>query len=409
MSPVSPVRTPAELEEFIRLPWSLYKGDKNWIPPLLDAERKLINPERRNPFWLHGQAEYFVAKRDGRVVGRIGAITNYLHNQVHEDKVGFFGFFECERDTGTAQDLFAAAEAWLRGKGMTTARGPVNPSMNDPCGLLVDGFKWPPFVLMTYNPPWYAELLESAEYTKVMDLYAYIILTTDVIREKIDRVANAVKDRGRVTIRTVDMSRFEAELACVMSIYNDAWEKNWGFVPMTAEEIRFVAADFRAILLPEWVYFATVDGEDVGFSLALPDINHALKRANGRLFPFGWFYFLKRNIRKIPAIRLVALGVKRKFQHLGIGTLFYQRYIEEGIKRGYKAAELSWVLETNEPMNRPIRELGAKPYKTYRLFERALARNTTYEQRRRLAKSEDVVEPKPGLPPELPPTVEHGA
>ncbi len=390
---VTPVRSSGEMEEFIRLPWSLYKGDANWVPPLLGAERKLMLPQRRSPFWMHAQAEYFIARRDGKPVGRIAAIVNYLHNQVHEDHVGFFGFFESERDQRITQDLFAAAEAWLRGKGMTHARGPVNPSMNDPCGLLVDGFKWPPFVMMTYNPPWYAELLEAAEYVKSMDLYAYILLHTELIREKIDRVANAVKERGSVTIRTVDMTRFADELGRVMSIYNDAWEKNWGFVPMTPEEIRFAADDLRSIILPEFVYFATVNGEDVGFSLALPDINHALKRANGRLFPFGWLYFLKSSLRKIPALRLVALGVKKKFQHMGIGTLFYQRYIEDGLKRGYKAAELSWVLENNEAMNRPLRELGAKPYKTYRVYERELARNTTYEQRRKResAPPQDVV------------------
>jgi GNAT superfamily N-acetyltransferase len=381
--PVTPVRSSSEMSEFIRLPWKLYKGDANWVPPLISAERKQLVPHLKNPFWMHAQAEYFLARVDGKPVGRIAAITNFLHNEVHQDRVGFFGFFECINDAEVANDLIGAAEAWLRGKGMTHARGPVNPSMNDPCGLLVDGFKWPPFVLMTYNPPYYRDLIEGAEYAKVMDLYAYIMLHTNLIREKVDRVANAVKERGSITIRAVNMDRFEEELGKVQTIYNDAWERNWGFVPMTPAEIKFAADDFKSIILPEFVYFAELNGEEVGFSLALPDINHALKRANGRLFPFGWFYFLKRNLRKIPALRLMALGVKKKHQHLGIGTLFYQRYMEEGLKRGYKAAEFSWVLETNEAMNKPLREMGAKPYRTYRIYERELAKNTTYEMRKR--------------------------
>ena len=381
MCPITPVRSSAELDQFIRLPWSLYRGDKNWVPPLIGSERKML-AKKNNPFWQHADAEYFMAIRDGKPVGRIAAVVNYLHNQVHQDATGFWGYFECENDPEIACDLFGAAEAWLRTKGRTHSRGPVNPSMNDPCGLLVDGFKWQPFVLMTYNPPWYADLVQAAGYEKAMDLYAYILLTTDVVREKIDKVANSVKDRGAITLRTVDLAKFTAELERVMEIYNDAWEKNWGFVPMTPAEIRFVASDFKSIILPEFVYFATYQGEDVGFAMALPDINHALKRANGRLFPFGWMYFLKSSLRKIPALRLVALGVKKKVQHMGIGTLFYQRYIEEGTRRGYKAAELSWVLENNEPMNRPLRELGARPYKTYRIFERELAKNTTFENRR---------------------------
>jgi GNAT superfamily N-acetyltransferase len=368
---VHPVRTPRELDEFIRLPWRLYAGDPNWVPPLISAERKLMSRED-NPFFRAAEIEYFLARRDGRVAGRVAAIVNRRHNEIHQDTVGFWGFFETEPDEGLARELLAAAEHWLRAKGMTVSRGPANPSMNDPCGLLVEGFKWPPFVLMTYNPPAYADYVEKAGYAKAMDLLAYGILHNQLIREKIDRVAGAVAERGEVTIRTVELSRFEEELRRVMDIYNDAWEKNWGFVPMTEEEIRFVAADMKAIVLPEFVYFARYRGEDVGFSLALPDINHMLKRANGRLFPFGWFWFLKCNLRKIPTLRLVALGVKRKCQHMGIGTLFYQRYMVEGLKRGYKAAEMSWVLETNEPMNKPLRDLGAKPYKRYRMYEKAL-------------------------------------
>jgi GNAT superfamily N-acetyltransferase len=227
-------------------------------------------------------------------------------------------------------------------------------------------------MLMTMNPKYYPGLLEGAGYAKAKDLLAYIILQTEAIGAKIHRVAAEVAERGRVMLRPVDMSRFEEELRLLQEIYNDAWSKNWGFVPMTEEELKFAAEDLRSIVLPELTYFGYLDGKPVGFSLALPDINHALKRANGRLFPFGWFWFLKPMLRKIPTFRILALGVKKSHQHSGIGTLFYQKYFEIAGPRGYKAAELSWILEDNELMNRPIRQMGAKPYKTYRLYEKIL-------------------------------------
>jgi GNAT superfamily N-acetyltransferase len=364
-----PVTTARQLDDFIRLPFALYRGDSNWVPPLVASERKMMDP-KQNPFYDHAEAAHFLAEKDGRLVGRISAIVNRTHNEIHSEKTGFWGYFESENEPSTAAALFDGAGAWLKERGMTRMLGPANPSLNDPCGLLVDGFKWSPFVLMTYNPGFYVKLVEAAGFTKAMDLWAYILLHNELVRDKIDRVANAVKDRSKVTMRFFDPSRFEAELEIVQEIYNDAWEKNWGFVPMTEDEIRFAADDMKAILLPEMAYFAEVDGKPIGFAFALPDINHVLKKCKGSLFPFGWYYFLKFNLRKIPTCRIVALGVKRAWQHAGIGTLFYQKFMEEGLKRGYKAGELSWVLETNDLMNRPIQQMGGKPYKVYRMYER---------------------------------------
>ncbi|HLF94801.1 MAG TPA: GNAT family N-acetyltransferase [Planctomycetota bacterium] len=368
---IVPVADARQLDAFIRLPFALYQGDPNFVPPLVASEKKMMDP-KRNPFYDHAEAAHFLAEKDGRLVGRISAILNRTHNEIHAEKTGFWGYFDCENDEATAKALFDRAGAWLKEKGMTRMLGPANPSLNDPCGLLVDGFKWSPFVLMTYNPGFYVRLVESAGFTKAMDLWAYILLHTELVRDKIDRVADAIQDRKKVTIRFVDLSRFEAELRIIKEIYNDAWEKNWGFVPMTEAEIHFTAHDMKAIVLPELAYIAEVDGKPVGFAFALPDINHALKKCKGSLFPFGWFYFLRSNLRKIPTCRIVALGVKRAYQHMGIGTLFYQKFFEEGLKRGYKAGELSWVLETNDLMNRPIQQMGGKPYKTYRLYERPL-------------------------------------
>jgi GNAT superfamily N-acetyltransferase len=368
---IVPVTTPGQLDAFIRLPFRLYEGDPNFVPPLVASERKMLDP-KRNPFYDHAEAARLLAETDGRLVGRVSAILNRTHNEIHNEKTGFWGYFESENNEGTAKALLDRAGAWLKEKGMTRMLGPANPSLNDPCGLLVDGFKWSPFVLMTYNPGFYVKLVEAAGFRKAMDLWAYILLHTELVRDKIDRVANAIQDRKDVNIRFVNLSRFESELAIIQGIYNDAWEKNWGFVPMTDAEIRFTANDLKAIVLPELAYIAEVKGRPVGFAFALPDINHALKKCRGSLLPLGWFHFLKFNLRKIPTCRIVALGVQREFQHMGIGTLFYQKFFEEGLKRGYKAGELSWVLETNDLMNRPIQQMGGKPYKTYRLYERPL-------------------------------------
>lgn len=377
---IVPVLTPQDLDIFIRLPWSLYAGDPNWVPPLVASERKLLD-RRKNPFWHQSRYQAFLARREGRLVGRIAAIVNAAHNETHGEKTGFWGYFECENHSDTAKALFAAAERWLKEQGMERSRGPANPSMNDTCGLLVDGFKWSPFVMMTYNPSYYLSLVEGAGYTKGMDLWAYILPATELVKDKVEKVAHEVKQRGDIAIRFIDLSRFEEELRLVMDIYNDAWSKNWGFVQMTQEELRFAAKEMKSVILPEYVYIAEMKGEPVGFALALPDINHMLKKCNGSLFPFGWFYFLKFNLRKIPTFRIIALGAKQKYQHMGIGTLFYMKYIEEGLKRGIKAGEFSWILETNTQMNRPLQQMGAKPYKTYRMYEKSLHSYTSTVER----------------------------
>jgi hypothetical protein len=359
------------LNRFVRLPFDLYAGDQNWVPPLVSSEFRQLDP-LQNPFWRHAEAAHFLAVDGTQVIGRISAIHNRAHNEIHGDKTGFFGWFECVDNPAVAGALLDRAGAWLREGGLDRVRGPVNPSLNDPCGLLVDGFAWPPSVLMPYNPKSYVKLLEGAGFTKAMDLLAYIITQNGLDMERINRVAAALQRRSRVTIRNFDLSNFERELEVVLDIYNSAWEKHWGFVPMTPEEVRFMAREMKPVLLPELTYIAERDGAPIGFALALPDINRALKKVKGSLLPFGWWQFLKFNLRKIKTHRVVALGVKREHQHLGVASLFYQRFVQDGMVRGYQTAEISWVLETNDLMNRPIREMGAKPYKTYRIYEKAL-------------------------------------
>jgi GNAT superfamily N-acetyltransferase len=365
------VQGSSQLKQFIRMPFALYHDDPRWVPPLVSAEMKMMDP-KRNPFYDHAEAAHFLIEKDGRLVGRISAIDNKLHNQVQNQKTGFWGYFESENDPAIAGRLFDAAAAWLRKRGLTRMLGPVNPSINDPSGLLVDGFDWSPFVLMTYNPRSYVRLVEGAGFTKAMDLFAYILTNQDLDRARIDRVAELIRKRSEVSVRHVDLSKLDRELDIIKDVYNDAWEKNWGFVPMTDAEVRFQADDMKAILLEEFAYIAELKGRPVGFAFALPDINIVLKKCKGSLFPFGWWHFLKFNLRKIPTLRLVALGVRKEHHKSGIGTLFYQKVIEEGTKRNYRAAECSWILETNDLMNRPIQQMGGKHYKTYRLYEKTI-------------------------------------
>lgn len=368
---IAPVRGARDLEAFIRLPESLYRNDPTFIPMLRSSERKMLDPAR-NPFYRHAEAAHFLARRDGRLVGRVSAIRNRAHEDFHREKTGFFGYFDAENDPEAAKALLGAAEEWLRAQKLEKVLGPVNPSTNDPCGTLIEGFKWPPFVLMTGNPPYTPVLIEGAGYSRAKDLLAYFLMGSEAAQAKIRRVAAEVRKRGDVRIRDMDLSKFDRELGLVMEIYNDAWSKNWGFVPMTDEEIRFAADDLKSIVLPELSFFAELDGKTVGFAFALPDINQALKRAKGRLFPFGWIWFLKPMLRRIPVFRILALGVRKEQQQLGIGTLFYERYMEVTLSSTFKGAEMSWILEDNELMNRPLRHMGARPYKKYRLYEKAL-------------------------------------
>jgi GNAT superfamily N-acetyltransferase len=360
-----------QLDDFIRMPFRLYQHDDRWVPPLVSAEHKMMDP-KRNPFYQHSEAAHYLIERDGKLVGRISAIDNRLHNETQKEKTGFWGYFETENDPEIANALFGAAAEWLKKRGLTRMLGPANPSLNDPCGMLVDGFEWSPFVLMTYNPRYYPNLVTKAGFTKAMDLLAYILPHQELDRVRIDRIAEIIRNRTKATIRSVNLSKLESELRIITDIYNDAWQSNWGFCPMTEAEVRFTAEDLKSILLPEFAYIAEINGKPVGFAFALPDINRTLKKCKGSLLPFGWFHFLKFRLRKIPVIRIVALGVRKELHASGLGTLLYQQFFTEGLARGYTAAECSWILETNTLMNRPLVQMGAKPYKRYRLYERPL-------------------------------------
>lgn len=356
---------------FIKFPWRIYRGHPNWVPPLLMDMKKLLDP-KKNPFFHHSEVELFVARRNGDIAGRIAAILNRNHNAFHNEKTAFFGFFETVNDRDVATALLEQVEEWSRRRGMSLLRGPANPSTNDTCGFLVDAFDSPPVIMMPYNPPYYLELVEQAGYQKAKDLYAYYMRhETQLPPQLIEATDRAAHDEGLV-IRSLNMRRFDEELERVKRIYNVAWERNWGFVPMTDEEFAYMAHELKPAVDPELVLFAEVNGEPAGFSLALPDYNQILKKLNGRLLPFGIFRLLLER-RKIKGIRVITLGVIPKFwKSRMIAPSFYRRTYEVGVRKGYEWGEFSWILEDNVLMNRALTRLGARRYKTYRMYEKPL-------------------------------------
>jgi GNAT superfamily N-acetyltransferase len=367
---VQPVRTPADRRAFIELPYRLYRNDPVWVPPLRGDVTELLDPAR-HPFHQHATVELFLARdARGRVVGRIAATQNELHEKVHNDRVGFFGFFETERDPAIAGALLDAAAAWLASRGLTSMRGPASFSLNEECGLLVEGFDTSPMVMMPHNPPWYAELLEAAGMRKAKDLLAYVREEVEPTQRLLDfeRVA---RERYHVTIRPFDKSKFAEEVERVRSLYNAAWEANWGFVPMTEAEFNHIAKQMKPVADFDLVAFASVRGELAGFALALPDLNQALKHMGGRLFPLGWAKGLWHG-RHIDAVRVLTLGVLPRYRRTGAAEMLYLYLMRTASRKGIRRGEGSWILEDNLAMRAPMEKLGARVYKRYRLYERAL-------------------------------------
>ncbi len=367
---ILPVRTRQDLKQFILLPWKIYKNDPNWVSPLI-SERKKFFDKKKNPFFQHSEVGYILAKKDFQVVGRIAAIVNHNHNQFHNDKVGFFGHFEVINDYQVAVKLLDTAKDWLKSKGMEIMRGPANFSTNEDVGFVVEGLNSPPVIMMPYNPAYYPEFAENYGLKKAKDLYAYYLTEEIGMPERMLELSQKLKKKENILIRKINLKKLDAELEIVKHIYNSAWSKNWGFVPMTDEEINFLADDLKSIVDPNIVFFAFVNDKPAGFSLSLPDINQVLKKTNGRLFPFGlikilWNLKIRRTINQA---RVLILGVLPEFQKKGIELIFYVDTFQNGIKRGYKRGEFSWVLEDNFLMRKPLEKMGAKVYKVYRMYE----------------------------------------
>lgn len=362
------VNSKQALNEFIELPYSLYRGDPYWVPPLRIAVRELLD-RAKHPFYVNAEVEFFLARRDGRVVGRIAAILDHNYNKFHEENIGYFGFYESENSPEVAAALLGAARKWVFDRGAVLIRGPVNPSTNYECGMLVDAFDSSPMVMMTYNPSYYPALMEGVGLRKAKDLRAYTNSVAAVEMERIGRVADRKLARNGVTVRTINMKDFDGEVERIWNLYNSVLQRNWGFVPMTREEFLLMGKELKQIVKPELVLVGEAAGKPIGFALALPDVNFALKPAGGSLFPTGLLKILYYQ-RLVSNLRVVALGVVEEHRNSGVAAAFYATLARTARKMGYSGnCEMSWILEDNVLMTRSLEVMGARHYKTYRIYE----------------------------------------
>ncbi len=381
---VRPVISWRDRRAFQQLPWSIHAPrakarNPNWVPPLLAQERELLGWKnwrgQRHPFYDHAESMTLIAQRNGRTLGRLAVLINHVHNRKYNEKLGFFGFFECIEDRDVAQALFAGGESWLRERGMVAARGPVNPSLSYTCGLLIDGFDHPPCFLMTYNPSYYASLVEACGYAKSQDLYAYemdqILLATLVARYK--RAVLAALARSDLTVRPLNPKRFQAEIRTYLDIYNRSLDGTWGFTPLQPREARRIAAEMRHVIVPEFALFAEVGGQPVGALLALLDYNQIVRKLNGRLLPLGFLRVLKGR-KRITAARAMAMTMIPGYESSGLSVVLLDRLVDAAAKWGghIERYEFSWVLESNDRSRGTLERAGTRITSTYRLYDKAL-------------------------------------
>jgi hypothetical protein len=367
---VRPVNGGREFRQFIDYAYVRNRGDAHWVPPLRMAERERLTP-KKNPFFAHAAVDLLLAFRGGRTVGRIAAIDDRLHNETHGDNLAAFGFFEAE-DAEAARALLAQVETWARARGRVAVRGPLNPSLNESAGLLIDGFDTDPMLMMPHNPPEYAGFIESAGYGKVKDLYAWLYDLKQDIEPIFEKMAARVQRTHRLTVRPFNLTEFARETERLREIYCGAWDRNWGFVPPTDDEFRRLATEMKPILDVRCAICAEVDGRPVACAVAVPDINQALRGTDGRLFPLGLIRLLGRK-RIIDQVRLLLLGVVPEYRSVGLFPLLIcelQKHL--AMNTSYRRAEFSWVLEDNREINKPVERLGAVRYKTYRIYQKAL-------------------------------------
>ena len=369
---IRPVASRRDLRRFIRLPFALYRNEPRWIAPLLLDVRKRLD-RRRNPWFEHAEAEYFLAWRDGVPVGRISAHLDRRFNEFQDNRWGLFGFFECEDSPETAHELLAAAEQWLRDRDRDRMVGPMDFTTNDECGLLVEGFDRPPMILSSWHHPYYRALLEGDGLEKAMDLlmWSLHISGRGRVRDAIWRMAGVAESEHGIVCRPMRKRDMDAEVSRFLEVYNAAWERNWAAVPLTDEEVRHHARDLRPVLDENWAFIAERrdTGEVVGAALTLPDYNQVLRHLDGRLLPFGWLKALYWR-RKIAAVRVFALGVKPEYQHSGVAARFYQLHFDAAERTPQKGGEMGWILETNRPMNRAMEGMGGEVVRRYRVYER---------------------------------------
>ena len=366
---IQPVETRGQQQRFIRLPWRIYQDDPCWMPPLIMSQEELLG-FRKHPFYERSKSRSFLVTRGGRDVGRITAIVNAGHIDRYKEQRGFFGFFECDDDTAASRALFQAAGDWLHAQGMSSIRGPANPTLNYECGLLIDGFDTPPFFMMTHNRPWYAHLVEDAGFGKVEDMFAFYGETSmlDGIDPKLATMIEGVKERFGVTLRPLDKSRFAEEVRMFLHIYNESLGGTWGFVPLTPGEVDHMAASLKYLIEPELAIVAEVGGKPVGAVFCLLDYNPRIKAIDGRLFPFG-FLRLLWNKKAIKRLRAISTNVVPEYQAWGIGLVLMSGLYERFIAWGLEAVEFSWVLESNYLSRRTLERGGAIVTKKYRMYQ----------------------------------------
>jgi GNAT superfamily N-acetyltransferase len=366
---VRPVQTWRERRQFMYLPWKLYRGDPYWIPPLRGNFREMVN-YTSHPFYDTSRIQTFVAYKGGEPVGRIGAILNAEHLKRYNDQRGFFGFFESIDDQAVANALFEAARAWLAGQGLTKIRGPANPSMNYECGLLIDGFDSTPTFMMTYNPPFYARLIEAYGFRKGHDLVAYIGHREQLpaVDTRLGPLADQAQARCNVTVRPIQMKNFRDDVNLFLNLYNASLEVNWGFVPLTDGELKKLAASLRMLLIPELTIVAESEGRGVGVIVCLPDYNPRVKQIDGRLFPFGFLRLLSKK-HDIKRVRVLSINVAPEFQRWGLGLVLMRAMMPKAIELDVQEAEFSWVDEDNHMARLGLEKGGAKVYKTYRMYD----------------------------------------
>lgn len=373
---IRPVRTKRELKRFVKVPFRLHRDRPQWVPPLIFERMEFLN-RAKNPYFEHAEAEYFLAERDGEPVGRITAQIDENWDKTQGGSDAMFGFFETVEDPEVTAALVEAASGWAREKGRERILGPMDFTTNDEIGILIEGYELRPMILENWHPPFYRELLEGAGLTKAMDLLMWELQFGDLKEgERFDPAIHAaaekaLRDEG-VTIRSISLRNLPAEMRAFSEVYNEAWGKNWGFVPATDAEIEFHAKLLKQILDEDWAYIAEKDGEPVGAALTLPDVNQVMAKLNGRLLPFGWLKFLLAK-RKIDQLRVLALGVKHDYRHSGVAAGLYLKHLETAARPGtIEGGEMGWILETNGAMNRAMEGMGGKIVKKYRVYERQL-------------------------------------
>ncbi|MCD4700586.1 MAG: N-acetyltransferase [Candidatus Aegiribacteria sp.] len=368
---IKKVSSRGQLREFIDLPFRLYRNDPHWVPPVKFFQKELFN-RNKHPFHEHSDVTVFLARdADGRAAGRIVSIVNHAHNDYHDEKTGFFGFLEGEKNEELFRQLLVAAEEELRAAGMEKVRGPMNFSTNEECGILVKGFDSSPLIMMTYNPPWYADMLEGTGYEKLKDLYAYYLDSDIMDYSRMSRVANLVLKRTDAVIRDVSVKHIHREVPVIMDIYNECWEDNWGFVPMSKREMDAMADELKMIMIPQLAPVVEINGEPVAFAISIPDANQAFKKAGGSLIRAVLALKVPPFRTRINQVRVLLLGVRKAFRGRGLEALLIDRVIKSSIEKGMGRGELSWILEDNMPMRMILeKDLHADQYRTYRIYQK---------------------------------------